>query len=202
MWTPNAEATSEKRTSMVLKSSSRMIEELKGTDRTNKLHDNLEKTLPTSNPLRPAQTSAITTGLFYFEIELVSTSVSRAKICVQHQTNIQAPKKETQLRCFTFFTCVHIFSHFSPYCQIAAILVAPYTTPQGSQISQSLPRLRGTGRSVFCIFEKSSGARDSKIRQSEPNPFSVPSGNLTVCKLENHHHFQWVNPLFRLGHVQ
>jgi hypothetical protein len=95
-----------------------MIEELKGTDRTKKLHDNLEKTLPTSNPLRPAQTSAITTGLFYFEIELVSTSVSRAKICVQHQTNIQAPKKETQLRCFTFFTFVHIFSHVFTFFHI------------------------------------------------------------------------------------
>jgi len=118
MWTPKAEATSGKRTSMVLKSSSRMIEELKGTDRTKKLHDNLEKTLPTSNPLRPAQTSAITTGLFYFEIELVSTSVSRAKICVQHQTNIQAPKKETQLRCFTFFTFVHMFSHFFTFFTI------------------------------------------------------------------------------------
>ena len=27
----------------------------------------------------------------------------------------------------------------------------------------------------------------------------IPSGNLLHSELENHH-FQWVNPLFRLGH--
>ena len=172
---------------MVLKSSSRMIEELKGTDRTKKLHDNLEKTLPTSNPLRPAQTSAITTGLFYFEIELVSTSVSRAKICVQHQTNIQAPKKETQLRCFTFFTFVHICSHFFtfftilPDCSHSCGSIYHPALPDQSPRSAKAPRHRAVR---FLHLWENSGARDSKIRQSEPNPFSVPSGNLTVCELE------------------
>jgi hypothetical protein len=32
--------------------------------------------------------------------------------------------------CSHFFTCFHIFSHFSPYCQIVAILVAPFPTPR------------------------------------------------------------------------
>ena len=63
-----------------------------------------------------------------------------------------------------------LFHMFSPYCQIAAILVARSAPQHSSQIPVSdLPRLRGTGRSAFGIFEKSGREKDSNIKQSEPN---------------------------------